>query len=80
MKKDYFKKIVVWKKKPTWGNFILGTLCFLFAGFLLAIYIDMKGGFIIVVFVFSLMFIYGLKLISKSDGEGRKVYYRKVKK
>ncbi len=81
MKYKYLEKVVIWKKKPNWGDIILSVITILGGYAMIIAFIlrgkDMVDGFILGMLPFFVLVM--ILVLSESLGEGRKVVYRRVK-
>lgn len=74
MNQKLFRKVILWEKPPIISN-LLGGFFFLIAGALIfGFYFD---GETIMEMIFGGMAIFGLSLIEKGIGKGKRVFYRK---
>lgn len=78
-KKEYYKKVVTWKKKPNWLG-IMGFIFTLLWVILMCFDVEkIRTDIIICMFYmcifFAIAFLYSTIILMESFGEGRKVRY-----
>ncbi len=79
MKKDIYKKVVKWKKNPTWSDILGGGAFIIIALAVYSIYLVKYFITTALTSLMILMMLFGLTLILKGKGECRKVSYIKIK-
>lgn len=78
MKKEIFKKVIYWEKKPKWDG-IIGGIIFTGTAIWMIHYLSLIDySTVLLTILFTLMFVYGCRSIYKSLGEGKKEIYLKV--
>ncbi len=81
MKKQYlYKKVKKWKKKPDRYGVIFGWLLLLISILILYLKWDIDHEGFALIFIFTLMLVYSFRTIFKSKGEGKQIYYLKIKR
>ena len=77
--KYLFKKIVMWEKKPKYDGLMGGFAFLLFSIFMLCILFCQDKQTAFLTLIFSLLLIFGIRLMLKSAGKGKERYYLKTK-
>ena len=78
MKKQLYKKITKWKKKPKYDGLIGGLIFCICATVTLGLLFIKDNGNVPLTVIFTLMFVFGARLMIKSSGEDQRIYYLKV--
>ncbi len=76
--KYLYKKIKEWKKKPSYDGLISGFIFCIAAAMTISFLSMDDGGNVFLTVIFTLMFVFGVKLMIKSSGEDQRTYYIKI--
>ncbi len=77
--KYLYKKVVMWEKKPKCDGLIGGFIFCLFSFFMICLLFYQDKQTALLTLIFSLLLVFGVRLIFKSVGKEKKEYYMKTK-
>ena len=75
--KQEYKKIVKYKRKPKWDDILGGSLFLITSFAILILYFKKNAPVTLLIFLMTLMIVFGFKSIIKGMGQERKIYYIK---